>query len=93
MKKDIQKNNKTLKGKIISDKMKDTVVVLVERYVKHPKYKKYFKKSKKFKAHDFGNKCRIGDSVVIEESKPISKDKSFKIVQIVSKGVSKKIQE
>ncbi|MBU4057717.1 30S ribosomal protein S17, partial [Patescibacteria group bacterium] len=50
MKKDIQKNNKTLKGKIISDKMKDTVVVLVERYVKHPKYKKYFKKSKKFKA-------------------------------------------
>lgn len=93
MKKDIQKNNKTLKGKIISDKMKDTVVVLVERYVKHPKYKKYFKKSKKFKAHDFGNKCRIGDSVVIEESKPISKDKSFKVIEIISKGVSKEIQE
>ena len=93
MKKDIQKNNKILKGKIISDRMKDTVVVLVERYVKHPKYKKYFKKSKKFKAHDFGNKCKIGDSVVIEESRPISKDKSFKVVEITSKNISKETQE
>lgn len=74
-------NNKILKGKVVSDKMKDTVVVLVERYVKHPKYEKYFKKSKKFKAHDFGNKCKIGDEVVIKESKPISKTKSFIVVK------------
>ena len=89
MEKKINDNNKILKGKVVSDKMKDTVVVLVERYVKHPKYKKYFKKSKKFKAHDSGNKCKIGDSVVIKESKPISKDKSFKVVEIVSKNISK----
>ena len=73
---------KILKGVIVSDKMKDTVVVLVERYVKHPKYGKYIKKSKKHKADDKGNTAKMGDKVMIVETKPISKDKHFKIVEI-----------
>lgn len=68
---------KTFKGVVVSDKMKDTVVVLVNRYVKHPKYGKFMKRSKKFHAHDDGNTMKIGDNVVIEETKPISKTKRF----------------
>ncbi|HEY1041673.1 MAG TPA: 30S ribosomal protein S17 [Candidatus Paceibacterota bacterium] len=69
-----------LKGTVVSDKMDKTVVVLVERFVKHPKYKKYFKKSKKYKAHDEANEYAVGDAVSIQESKPISKDKSFVVI-------------
>lgn len=69
-----------LKGTVVSDKMDKTVVVLVERFVKHAKYKKYFKKSKKFKAHDEANAYVIGDKVSIQESRPISKDKSFVVI-------------
>lgn len=68
---------KVLSGTVVSDKMKDTVVVLVERYEKHPKYEKFIKSSKKFKAHDAGNTKKIGEKVEIEETKPISKDKHF----------------
>ena len=57
--------------------MDKTVVVLVSRYVKHPKYKKYIRRDKKFKAHDPDNKYKIGDKVTIEETRPISKDKHF----------------
>ncbi|KKQ34330.1 MAG: 30S ribosomal protein S17 [Candidatus Nomurabacteria bacterium GW2011_GWB1_37_5] len=74
------KTNKQLKGIVVSDKMAKTVVVSVNRYVKHPKYKKYMKISKKYKAHDPEKKYKIGDRVVIEETKPISKDKHFKVV-------------
>ncbi len=69
-----------LKGTVVSDKMKDTVVVLVSRYVKQPKYKKYVKIGKRYKAHDAGNVCKVGDTVSIEECAPISKDKRFRIV-------------
>lgn len=69
-----------LKGVVVSDKMKDTVVVRVSRYVKHPKYKKYMKIDKRFKASDIGNKQAVGDTVFIEECAPISKDKHFKVV-------------
>lgn len=72
--------NKILKGVVVSNKMKDTVVVSVERYVKHPKYGKYMNKRKKYHAHDAGNTKNIGDAVTIEETKPISKTKHFKIV-------------
>lgn len=72
--------NKILKGVVVSNKMKDTVVVSVERYVKHPKYGKYMNKRKKYHAHDAGNTKNIGDTVTIEETKPISKTKHFKIV-------------
>jgi small subunit ribosomal protein S17 len=70
---------RVLKGEVVSNKMKDTVVVRVNRYFKHPKYGKYIVKSKRYKAHDAGNVCAIGDAVLIEETRPISKDKTFKI--------------
>ena len=71
---------KQLQGIIVSDKMKDTVVVEVERFFKHKKYKKYISRSKKFMAHDVGNTCKIGDKVTIEETAPISRRKRFKVV-------------
>lgn len=71
---------KILSGTVVSDKMKDTVVVLVERYEKHPKYGKFIKYKKKFKAHDAGNTKKIGEKVEIVETRPISKDKKFMIV-------------
>jgi len=87
------KKAKILNGVVVSDKMKDTIVVLIKRYKKHPKYGKYMIKTKKIKAHDAGNKCKIGENVKIKECKPISKEKSFKVIEIVSKSTSKEIQE
>lgn len=75
------KGKKTLTGVVTSDKMKDTVVVEVRRFVKHPKYDKFYKVSKKYKAHDSGNTRKIGDKVLIEECAPISKDKHFVVIQ------------
>lgn len=72
---------KTLSGIVVSTKMKDTIVVLVERYEKHPKYDKFVKRRKKFKAHDVGNTKKVGEKVDIIESKPISKDKHFVLVK------------
>lgn len=74
---EIQKNSKTLEGVVVSDKMDKTIVVKVDRYVKHPKYLKYYTISKKYKAHDETNKYKVGDRVTIVESRPISKDKKF----------------
>ena len=74
------KKQKTLDGVVVSDKMTDTVVVEVSRYVKHAKYGKFLTLKKKIKAHDEGNTKKIGDKVTIAEVAPISKDKSFKIV-------------
>ncbi len=75
-----KKRKRTLSGVVVSDKMKDTIVVLVERYVKHPKYGKYFTVSKRFKAHDAGNTKKMGEKVTIEECRPMSKEKRFKVV-------------
>lgn len=69
-----------LTGKVVSDKMKDTVVVSVDRFTKVPKYSKFIVKTKKFKAHDAGNTKKIGDIVTIEETRPISKDKHFRVI-------------
>ncbi|KKR62523.1 30S ribosomal protein S17 [Candidatus Nomurabacteria bacterium RIFCSPHIGHO2_01_FULL_39_220] len=69
-----------LKGVVVSDKMDKTVVVSVSRFVKHPLYGKFYKVSKKYKAHDAEDKCKVGDQVEIVETRPISKDKHFKIV-------------
>lgn len=69
-----------LTGTVVSDKMKDTVVVAVTRFVKHPKYKKYQKRVKKYHAHDEGNKHSIGEKVRIRESNPISKRKHFVVI-------------
>ena len=71
---------KQLQGVVVSDKMKDTIVVKVDRFFKHPKYKKFITRSKKFMAHDFGNTKKIGDKVTIEETAPISKHKRFKVI-------------
>lgn len=73
-------NKKKLTGTVVSDKMMKTVTVLVNRFVKHPKYGKFMKISKKYKAHDEANTYREGDKVVIEECNPISKDKTFTVV-------------
>lgn len=69
-----------LKGVVVSDKMDKTVVVSVSRFVKHPLYGKFYKISKKYKAHDEGNNAKVGDEVEIIETRPISKDKRFKVV-------------
>ena len=69
-----------LTGQIISNKMQKTVVVEVERIKKHPKYKKRFKVHKRYKAHDEKGEFKVGDRVVIEETKPISKDKRWKVI-------------
>lgn len=74
------KTKSTLQGIVVGDKMNKTVVVSVTRFIKHPKYGKYYKVSKKYKAHDEENKFKIGDKVSIEETRPISKDKKFKVV-------------
>lgn len=71
---------KTLKGTVVSDKMQDTAVVAVLRYVKHPKYKKYMKITKKFHAHNPGNRAKEGEQVTIRSCRPMSKLKSFEII-------------
>lgn len=71
---------RSLEGVVVGDKMDKTIVVSVSRFVKHPKYGKYYKISKKYKAHDAENKYKIGDKVEIVETRPISKDKKFKVV-------------
>ncbi len=74
------KKSKILSGTVVSNKMKNTAVVLVERYEKHPRYGKFVKKRKKFKAHDEGNSKNIGEKVRIRETRPISKDKHFVVI-------------
>lgn len=76
-------NGKILTGKVLSDKMTDTITVKVVRYTKHPKYQKFIKKAKKFKVHDAGNTAKIGDKVRIAETTPISKEKRFKLIEII----------
>ncbi len=68
---------KTLKGTVLSNKMDKTAVVAVTRFVKHSKYKKYYKITKKFKAHDENNSAQVGEQVSIVETRPVSKDKQF----------------
>lgn len=74
-------------GTIVSNKMDKTVVVLVERLVKHGLYHKYIRRRSKFAAHDENNTCQIGDKVLITESKPISKSKKWRVSEVVVKAV------
>jgi len=76
----VEKIIKTMSGIVVSDKMDKTIVVRVEYKMMHPLYKKYVKKSKKFKAHDENNKYKVGDKVTIQSSRPISKDKKWIVV-------------
>lgn len=75
---------KELEGTVISNRMQKSVVVRVDRQVRHPLYQKIVQRSSKFMAHDEENKCRVGDRVVIRETRPISKNKCWRVVTIVS---------
>ena len=77
---------KTRTGKVVSNKMDKTIVVGIENHVKHPLYGKIVKKTYKLKAHDENNECNIGDTVKVMETKPISKDKRWRLVEIVEKA-------
>lgn len=88
MTKETQKRKRRLTGMIVSDKMQKTRVIAVTRLKKHPKYLKYYKVTAKFKAHDEKNEYRAGDKVVIEETRPLSKDKRWTII-----GLSEKRKE
>ena len=79
-------NRKTQVGLVVSDKMDKTVVVKVDRLVKHNVYNKYIKRSAKYKAHDIDNSCKIGDRVIIVECRPLSKDKRWKVRQIIERN-------
>jgi small subunit ribosomal protein S17 len=76
-------HRKTQVGVVVSDKMDKTVVVKVDRIIKHPVYNKYIKRSAKYKAHDEENRCKTGDRVQITASRPLSKDKCWKVSQII----------
>jgi small subunit ribosomal protein S17 len=77
----VKKNNgKVLRGKVVSSKMKDTIVVSIDSFKKHPKYGKFIKKQNKIMAHDEGNKHKEGDMVEIIETRPISKNKRFRVL-------------
>ena len=77
---------KTRVGQVISDKMDKTVVVSVQRLIRHPLYGRIIKLSNKFKAHDETNECRVGDKVKIMETRPLSKDKRWRVVSILEKA-------
>ncbi len=78
-------NKKQLVGKVVSNKMDKTIVVEIERLQMHSLYKKAVKKSKRVKSHDVKNECSIGDIVRIEETRPLSKDKRYRLVEIIEK--------
>ncbi|APG27688.1 30S ribosomal protein S17 [Syntrophotalea acetylenivorans] len=80
-------NQKTRTGVVTSDKMDKTVVVKVEKLVKHPTYKKYIKRRVTYKAHDENNECGIGDKVTIVETRPLSRDKRWRVREILEKNV------
>ena len=77
---------KTRVGKVVSDKMDKTIVVAVEDQVKHPLYNKIVKRTYKLKAHDENNECKVGDTVKVMETRPLSKDKRWRLVEIMEKA-------
>jgi len=81
-------NRKTLTGVVVSDKMDKTVVVKVDQLIKHPVYKKYLKRRVTYKAHDEQNNCAVGDKVLIVETRPLSRDKRWRVREILEKNVT-----
>ena len=77
---------KTMIGQVVSDKMDKTIVVAIEDSVQHPLYKKVIKRTYKLKAHDENNECRIGDKVKVMETRPLSKDKRWRLVEVIEKA-------
>ena len=82
-----EKRSRTATGKVVSNKMDKTITVLIERRVKHPVYGKYITRSSKIHAHDENNECGMGDVVTVQETRPISKSKSWKLLRIEESGV------
>lgn len=85
-------HRKRFVGVVVSDKMDKTVTVKVERLIEHPKYHKYVKRYKKFKAHDPQNRCQEGDRVLIEETRPLSKTKRWRVVTILEKSAKQEVE-
>lgn len=83
---DQNNSNRTLEGRVVSDKMDKSITVLVERKVKHPIYGKFIRRSTKVHAHDEANECGIGDLVVVEQCRPLSKSKTWRLVKVVTKA-------
>jgi small subunit ribosomal protein S17 len=84
---DATETNRTVIGRVVSDKMDKTVTVLVERRVKHPLYGKFIRRSTKLHAHDEDNSCQTGDTVMIEQCRPISKSKRWRLVKVIEHTV------
>ncbi len=82
-----EKRTRTVTGKVVSNKMDKTITVMIERRVKHPVYGKYITRSSKLHAHDEKNVCGMGDTVLIEETRPISKSKCWKLMEVVESAV------
>ena len=80
-------DNKTREGVVVSDKMTKTRVVIIERVYRHPRYERVVRRSKKLKAHDEGNTTKVGDRVLIEETRPLSKEKRWRIRQVLERSV------
>ena len=87
----MQGKRRTKVGRVVSDKMDKTVVVSVERLRRHPIYKRVVRLSSKFKAHDEDNGARVGDTVRIEESRPVSRDKRWRVIEIVARGSNEEL--
>ncbi len=78
--------NRTLQGRVVSDKMDKSITVVIERRVKHPLYGKFVRKSTKVHAHDENNECQIGDVVVVEQCRPLSKTKTWRFIKLVERA-------
>lgn len=83
----VRNKRKEIQGKVVSDKRDKTITVLVERKIKHPMYGKIMKKSKKFQAHDEQNECKMGDIVRVMETRPLSKTKRWRLVEIIERAI------
>jgi small subunit ribosomal protein S17 len=84
-----KKHQRTITGRVVSDKMDKTVSVAIERLIKHPVYGKYIRRTSKILAHDAANECKPGDTVQISECRPISKNKSWSVVNVVERSADK----
>ena len=85
---DVAKVTRSLTGRVVSNKMEKTITVVIERKVRHPFYQKYIRRRTKLHAHDENNECGQGDLVVIEECRPLSKSKSWRLVKVVEKATT-----
>jgi small subunit ribosomal protein S17 len=86
---EVKKAQRTITGRVVSDKMDKTVSVAIERLIKHPVYGKYIRRTSKVLAHDAANECKPGDTVQISECRPISKNKSWSVVNVVERSADK----